>query len=260
MQIESLESYFDALKTFEGKTAIFRGIDAQYKKVPTIVRSFCRCSQINNDCGDLETFDNWYEGWNSKRKSNSEINTKFRDYESTLFDSFMRQSRVFLTTLPTTKWEWLAYAQHYGLRTRLLDWSKNPLAALYFAISNESIKSDVWVYSFDFGPLAEGQQHMIDLDAPPTPSPLGYTGRMNRFIPPIIDTRMAAQQSVFTIQEDPFEIVTDSNLTEFLIKGSSKEYIRKQLHRLAINQASLFPGVSGLTENLTWVWERYRGA
>jgi hypothetical protein len=86
MEIESLESYFDALKKLEGKTAIFRGIDAQYKKVPTIVRSFCCCSQINHGCGDLKTFDEWYEGWNSQRKSNSEIKTKFRDYESTLFN------------------------------------------------------------------------------------------------------------------------------------------------------------------------------
>jgi len=258
-EIKCFEDYFDALKKFEGRTAIFRGFDAKYKKVPTIVRSFCCCSQIKHGCGALKDFDHWYKAWNSARKSNTEIMAKFKDYESTLFNSFKRQARLFPTTLPTRHWEWLAYAQHYGLQTRLLDWSKNPLAALYFAISNEAIKSDVWVYALDFGPLTEGHKHMIDSEKR-NDDPLEYADGMTRFIPPIIDTRMAAQQSVFTIQNDPFKVVAGKNLTEFLIEGDSKEDIRKQLHRLGINQASLFPDVTGLTKNLTWVWERYRNA
>jgi hypothetical protein len=260
MEITSLESYLDSLSKFEGKTTIFRGIDRQYKKLPTIVRSFCRCSRIKHGCDDLEKFDEWYEAWNRRRKSDDALKTSFRKYETTLFDSFNRQARVFVIAPPNNPWEWLAYAQHFGLPTRLLDWTKNPLAALYFAVRDDRNNSDVWVYSYDFGPLAEGQQHMIDLNALPTGSPLEYTGGLNRFIPPIIDRRMAAQQSVFTIQEDPFEVIADGNLAEFVIRNSNKEHIKKQLHRLGINQASLFPDVSGLSENLMWVWENYRGA
>jgi len=257
-EITNLESYFEFLKSFEDKTVIFRGVDKRFKRLPTIVRSFCTCSLIDHGCNNLEDMDSWHHDW--KAHKSDALNAQFKDFEKTLFDSFKRQARIYMATSPENDWEWLAYAQHYGLRTRLLDWSKNPLTALYFAISNQSNSSNVWVYVYDFGYLQDGHHHMIDLNKPPCNNPLDYPEQINRFIPPIIDTRMATQQSVFTIQADPFEIIEDENLRELVIKSSSKEDIRKQLHRIGVNQVSLFPDLEGLSKNLTWVWERFRGA
>ncbi len=42
-------------------------------------------------------------------------------------------------------WHWLTLAQHYGLATRLLDWTENPLVALYLA-SRENFSEDGALY------------------------------------------------------------------------------------------------------------------
>jgi hypothetical protein len=53
--------------------------------------------------------------------------------EKFILAEFERESLPYLRPTPN-KWELLSIAQHYGLPTRLLDWTTNPLVALWFTV------------------------------------------------------------------------------------------------------------------------------
>ena len=70
------------------------------------------------------------------RHKGSKTIEDFMALEKRLLSRFRERSIPFHAVLMTDPWEWLFLMQHYGVPTRLLDWSESPLMALFFAVTS----------------------------------------------------------------------------------------------------------------------------
>ena len=240
-ELTAFQRFLEWTERFKGRTVVFRGVDDVRQMWPAAVRSFFRSRGETPGANDEETL------------------AAFRDYERALFANFRREAILLTEHMPRDDWQWLAVAQHYGLPTRLLDWSRSPLVALYFAVSHGDGSEPSSVYAYDWGPVGR-EVGTIDPAAEPLRSPLDYADEIGRFAPPIISKRMAEQEGVFTIQGNPLRAIDEvagDRLQRHEIEPGERDGVLIDLFRLGISASSLFRDLPGLAETLRWVYEDY---
>ena len=179
--------------------------------------------------------------------------------EQNMVRDFKRRVLPFLDVEPKSSWDWLSIAQHHGMATRLLDWTLNPMAALWFAVSDCPLEERgtlqygiVWVLvpkATDFA-VASTKQSPFQVD------------RTKVFRPKHIAPRLVTQSGWFTVHKFmksknrfiPLERnpTYGTKLTKLRIPPSRFSDMRFELDRFNVNASTLFPDIDGLCAHIQW--------
>ncbi|HEX2925462.1 MAG TPA: FRG domain-containing protein [Ruminiclostridium sp.] len=198
------------------------------------------------------------------------------EYETIFLSKFKSKAIPYLGQIPAYPfseglhgyWDWLFLMQHYGVPTRLMDWSEDALVALLFAIDVNATPSElekdpaVWclnpvklnqAFNFhDFYP--EGyipnveEKEVYEMFGP---EQQGFNNKKPAAVyGPLNNPRIVAQKGVFTVFPYTLNMVEFDKLPDsaeymekLIISKDARKSMTEQLRRYGINYAQLFPEI-----------------
>jgi len=192
------------------------------------------------------------------RKTEKGTQSNIEGLEESLLEEFKKISLSQLDIIPDNVFEWLFLAQHYGLPTRLLDWSLNPLVALYFAIFENDDK-DGNLYSTQV-PISNQYDlfnyKTADYTDEHKKTPIGIfsmqpnQGNVIFIEPKYTDSRYVNQKSIFSCSRNPFEPLKLEKSQELKINKELKSLLRDRLKIMGISHSYLFPNLDGICKEI----------
>jgi hypothetical protein len=227
----------------------------------------------------------------------NDVNNEAKAIEGNFKAEFSRHSKMFLNQnrIADNKWNNYFLMQHYGLKTRLLDWTESALVAIYFAVKDDLKNNDSKIWILNPHRLNKSTYKVFGVsscDSAPICFPQSSSFEKKKLIdnvgtfnlnelerkylemdfdsdeksyplaiyPYLFDERMKVQKACFTIFGNQINGLLnnpdkDNFLQSIIIDGNMKCEIKKELRWLGISEESVYPGIESQCKDIQ---EKYK--